>query len=70
MQMLTLLKENLATLTNITKGINAMQVAETSALDVLLGLAEGDQINGQVKEARKKLAQAEGFKEATEGGTI
>ena len=45
-----------------------MQIAQTTALDVLLGLAEGDKINGQVKTARTALTRAEGFKEAIEGG--
>lgn len=47
-------------------GINQMQLAETEALDVLLGLAEGDAINGQVKAARRKLTLAEGYKEASD----
>ena len=58
-----------ASLDSIAKtmhGINQMQLAETEALDVLLGLAEGDAINGQVKAARRKLTLAEGYKEASD----
>jgi hypothetical protein len=47
-------------------GLNAMQIAETEALGVLLGLAEGEEVNGQVKAARQALTKAQGFKEATE----
>lgn len=47
-------------------GVDAMQKAETNALCVLLGLAEGDEINGQVKAAKTALLQAQGYKQATE----
>ncbi len=48
-------------------GMNTIHIAEVNALEVLLGLAEGDQINGQVANARRKLVHAQGFKDATDG---
>jgi hypothetical protein len=56
--------------------IRALYVVEKSvltALDVLLGLAEGDEINGQVRKARSQIAVAQvAFDEATIGkvGTV
>ena len=63
------LKAGLAEVAIIARGLDRLQIAQSEGLDVLLGLAEGEKVNGQVKEARRKLAVAEGFKEATEGGT-
>jgi len=60
------LTESVTAIATMMNGMNQMQLAETEALDVLLGLAEGDAINGQVKAARRKLTLAEGFKEASE----
>jgi hypothetical protein len=60
------LTEILDGLAPLVQGINEMQKAQNQALDVLLGLAEGDEVNGQVKNARKALTRAEGYKEATE----
>ena len=48
------------------QGLNAMQIAEVSALDVLLGWAEGEKINDQFTNARKGLNIAEGYKKAKE----
>jgi hypothetical protein len=56
----------LARLEALAEATNVMQLAQNEALDVLLGLAEGDQINGQVKAVRRKLIRAEGFKDGTE----
>jgi hypothetical protein len=47
-------------------GINQMLQAHSEGFDVLLGLAEGDQINGQVKKARNSIARAQGFKDAAD----
>jgi hypothetical protein len=61
--------EHAASLARLEAGvsaINVMQLAQTRALDILLGLAEGEAINGQVKAARAGLTRAEGFKDATE----
>ena len=49
-----------------TRGIDAMQRAQSVAIDVLLGLSEGDEKNGQVAKARLSLAEASGFKKAIE----
>jgi hypothetical protein len=59
LQMLTEIKQMLL-------GLDAMQKAETQALCVLLGIAEGDRINGQVKNAKDALLKAQGYKQATE----
>jgi hypothetical protein len=60
------LQESLADIKKTLLGLNTMQIAETEALDVLLGIAEGEEINGQVTMARKNLTRAQGFKDATE----
>jgi hypothetical protein len=46
------------------KGINVMQIVVTQALDVLLGLAEGEHVNGQIAKVRQNIARGEGYKEA------
>lgn len=48
-----------------TRGVDVMQRAELEALEVLLGLAEGEEKNGQIGKARAKLARAQGYKDAT-----
>ena len=61
--------EHLQMLTDIKQmllGLDAMQKAETQELCVLLGIAEGDKINGQVKDAKDALLKAQGYKQATE----
>lgn len=65
-EMLKALTENMAALGPALRGINSMQLAQTQALDVLLGIAEGSSINGQVARARSALTRAEGYKEATD----
>lgn len=72
MLILKALQESLTDLKQTLLGLNEMQIAETGALDVLLGLAEGEEVNGQVTAARNNLTRAQGFKQATEtiGGSI
>jgi hypothetical protein len=48
------------------RGTREVLAAQSQGLDVLLGLAEGEEVNGQVKAARSALTRAEGYKEATE----
>jgi hypothetical protein len=60
------LKYAVSELKSVLLGIDAMQKAETEALCVLLGIAEGDKINGQVAAAKSALLTAKGYKQATE----
>ena len=51
---------------NELRGIDETQKAFSEAFDVLLGLAKGEEANGQVDAARIRLAKAAGFREATQ----
>ena len=52
------------------RAIDRMQRAQNVGLIALLRKANGEDINGDVKAALEGLANAEGYKEATMGGTI
>ncbi len=52
-----------------TRGVDVMQRAELEALEVLLGIAEGEEKNGQIGRARTNLARAQGYKDATAEAT-
>lgn len=43
-------------LTTVVVGVASLQDPQMESLDVLLGIAAGERVNGQVKLARKKLA--------------
>jgi len=44
-------------------GIDQMQRAQNGILDVLARKAQGEQLNGEIAEARRALTKAEGYKE-------
>lgn len=64
-QSVKLLTDIQATTSREIAGIDNMQRAQNESLDVLLGLAAGEEPNGQIERARIGLAKAQGFKDAT-----
>ena len=66
--MLTVLTDNQRVIRDELSGSDQMLRAATSALEVLLGLAKGEKINGQVDAARLDLASARGFQAGKKDG--
>lgn len=64
-QSVKILTDIQATTSREIAGIDNMQRAQNESLDVLLGLAAGEEPNGQIERARIGLAKAQGFKDAT-----
>jgi len=63
--LLRALQEGQGNIRREIEGIDRKQCAVSTALDVLLRIANGDkEVNGDLEEARMGLARADGYKEA------